>query len=621
MRRFCLLYIILALSTLRVVAQTTFNVEAPRIAALGEPFRVEFTLNDKPDDFVAPDFGSFDVIAGPSISEGTSFSSINGKTTRSFNITYTYVLVANQTGNQTIGSAKASVDGKNYTTKAYPIEIVQERSTPGANAQQGQQSQQSQGQSQRAGASSNSIAKDDILLRITVNKSNVYRGEAILADVKLYCRAQVVGFDGFKVPAFNGFWTQEVDLGGNQQSVRETFDGKIYDVITIKRYLLFPQKSGELKIERMDATPVVRIVTATSASGSLFDSMFGGGQSVQNVRREIASAPVTINVKELPSAPASFCGAVGSFTMDATLSSDNIAANSSGNVTVTINGTGNLPLVTTPTVNMPTSFEQYSVKSSDNMSVTSSGMKGYKRYEYPFIARAEGDYIISPVEFTYFDISEGRYKTLSSKEFDITVTPDSGASSNKVSSAAIVSGVTKEELKILDSDINYIVSNMPKLSKKGSYYISSLPYWLLYLLAVAIFIATIIYLNKRIKEMRDIVKVRNKRANKVALKRLKSARAFMLEGRQNAFYAEMIKVMMGYVGDKLNVGVSDLTKEYMQSELIQRGVSREDVELLIQTLSDCEYSQYAPTEGVQMSNIYQATLDLIDRVENSLKKA
>ncbi len=607
MRRFFLLLTIFSLALLRLEAQTSFTVEAPRVAALGEPFRVEFVLSGEPDDFVAPDFGSFEVIAGPSISQGSSVSIINGKTTRSFSVTYTYVLLANQTGNQTIGSAKAEVDGKNYSTKPYPVEIVNERKSP--------QSNQSGGSSQRVAT----LAKDDILMRFVVNKNNVYRGEAIVADLKLYYRAQVVGFEGFKPPAFNGFWTQEVQLEPGQPSTRETFDGKIYDVATIKRYILFPQKSGTLEIERMDATPIARIAMGSSSGGgSLFDSMFGGGQSVQDIPRNVFSSPVKITVKELPSAPASFYGAVGDFSMTAHMSQDEISANSAANITLRIEGTGNLPLVTTPKIGLPTSFEQYDTKSSDDMAVWGGSMRGHKQYEYPFIARAEGNFDIAPVQFTYFDPAKGEYKTLSSQPFKLNVGAD--GSSASTSDLAVVSGVTKQELKILDSDIKHIFTEIGDVESSNSFVISSPIYWLLYALFIAVFVGALVYLNRRIKQMRDMVAMRNKRANKVALKRLKTARGFMLEGRTNAFYSEMIKVIMGYIGDKLNIGVSALTKDRIQSELTSAGVASEDVDQLLKILSDCEYSQYAPTEGVQMATIYQSMLDLIGRIENSLKK-
>ena len=372
--------------------KVSFEVKAPMVVAKGEAVRVEFSLNASPDEgsFTAPSFEGFDVIAGPAFSQGSSIQIVNGQMTRSSNYTITYVLLPQQEGNFTIGAASVRVGKSQYKTKALPIEVVEEtpESSGGQQAVQGGQSADDVQQ----------VSKDDILLRMILSRTTAFKGEPIRATLKLYYRVNLRGDNGSKFPSFNGFWAQEIEQDAQPQ--RERYNGKVYETQVIKEYLLYPQQSGELTVEPAELNVVAQVLVQSANP----DPFFGGGHEVYDVRRSLRTAPVKVTVRDLPAgAPASFSGAVGKFTMASDVPSTELAANSAATYTIKISGTGNLSFVQAPKLTLPSSFEQYNVKTTESMKTTAAGTTGYRQFEYPFIARAEGEYEIAPVEFTYFD--------------------------------------------------------------------------------------------------------------------------------------------------------------------------------------------------------------------------
>lgn len=610
MKNLLILIISLFCLPFNIAAQVGFTVNSPTIVAVNEPFRVEFAANEKVDDFEAPSFDGFNVIAGPTVSEGTNIEYVNGKLSKSKLFTYTYVLVAQKEGNTQIGAATASIEGKKYSTKPVPIDVAKERGSSGND-----QNNRGNGTSQRQASS---LASDDVLLRTIVTRRSVYKGEPILVQLKLYTRAQIAQFTNFRPAAFNGFWKQEVPIAEQQDPKRETFNGKIYDTAVIREFLVFPQKSGQLEVEQMDLGVVAVVLNEMPQGGnSILESFFGGGQSYQNVELNLKSIPVKIDVKELPSgAPANFSGAVGSFSLTGKLNENKISANGSSAIVLRLSGSGNFPLISTPKIDLPGSFELYPSKTRDEYTVNSRNIEGDRTFEYPFIARAEGEFTLPAIEFSYFDPAGGNYVTLSTPTFPIDVLKDVSGSSN--SSGNIISGVSKEELKILGKDIHFIKIGSGDLSKNGAFLLGSWIYILSLIISIVLFVSVLIYMNKRIKELRDTVKLKNKKANKVALARLKAARKFKSDNMENEFYSEMLRALTGYVGDKLNIEVARLSKEYIRQQMESKSVSNEDIDQLLQTITDCEFAQYSPSASVKMSDVYQSTLQLIGRLESKL---
>lgn len=591
--------------------QVDFQTNAPRMVAVGEPFRIEFVLSHSPDHFTPPAFDNFDLIAGPQISQGQYFEFINGKSSQRETYTYTYVVSAKKTGNLSIGAATAVVDGKNYVSKSIPVEVLENKSLPAGGSQTAPSGQQSAQQ-----GSQGQLRADDVLLKMQVSSTNVYKGEPIRVSVKLYTRVDIAGIESPKFPAFNGFWTQDLNVD-HYEWQREEYNRSVYNSRIIKEYLIFPQKSGTLDIERLDMTVVAQVVTQRE-SRSFFDDFFGGGAMINNVRKPLSAGPVKITVNELPAgAPAGFSGAVGRFSMEGTVSSGKMAVNSSGHIRLKLSGTGNFPLVETPLVSLPSSFELYDVKTDDNYRTGTSGISGSREFEYPFIARAEGEYIVSPIEFSYFDPSQKKYKTLTVPQFRIEVVRDSTGGS---ATGTMTSGVSKENLKILGKDIRFIRVGEPGLKSSGTLFMWSWKYMLIMLLIALLFAGILIYLRKLIRERQNITLVRNKTANRIAVRRLKTAKRLLSENKEGEFYQEMLRALWGYLSDKLNIPVAGLSKDNIREKLSEYPISGEDVDMFLQLISECEYARYAPGSVTPMTNMYQISLDLIGRFESKIRR-
>lgn len=604
---------VLAIFSASAAEKVTFEASSPLTVAVGEAFRVEFALNAYPDKgtFKAPSFDGFDVIAGPAESSGQSIQIVNGAMTKSINYTITYVLLPQAAGNVTVGAAEVTVDGTVYRSNALPIEIVNEGKSPGAG---GTQSRPREDSSPDVTAQ-NQIAKDDILLRAVVSRTSVYKGEPLRVTFKLYERVPVVGYNDVKFPSFNGFWAQELNTD-NARRQRETFNGKVYETLVAKEYLLYPQQAGTLVIEPAELTAVAQVVVPGRRN---VDPFFGGGPDFVNVPRKVQSPRINIAVKPLPAgAPASFSGAVGSFTMDAVLPQERLAANSAATYTVKISGTGNLTFVQAPKLTLPASFEQYNVKTTESINTSAAGISGYRQFEYPFIARAEGTYEVEPVEFSYFDPSRMQYMTLKSKALELEITPDAKGGGD----ALVVQGrgMSKEEVKLLGQDIRFIKLGSPQLRSVREPFLFSAAYWVLFFGILILFAMVYVALRRQIRESQNVALLRGKRANKVAVQRFRAAKRYMEEQNRHAFYEEMLRALWGYMSDKFNIPVANLTKENVREELHKRGVSAELAQHFTAIISQCDEAQYSPVASTQMSDVYSEGVDLISRIEAVIKR-
>ena len=590
--------------------QVTFETSAPMIVSAGEAFRVEFNLNAKPDDksFEAPSFEGFSVLAGPSVSQGSSIQFINGSMSKSVSYTITYVLRANEAGQLTIGAAKIVVDGKSYSTQSTPIEVRQQNDTTSSSSSYSNQQKEQQSLEQRA---TNQLADDDLLLRLSVSRSSVYKGEAVRATLKLYSRVNVIGSEGVKLPSFDGFWSQQLE--SQQGPFRETYNGKVYDAYNLGEYILYPQQSGKLTIEPAMITIVAQVfVHSNRQRNSFFD-----GPDLYNLRRELKSSAVTIDVKPLPAAaPSSFTGAVGRYTMEAHLSQPQVSANSAANINLKISGAGNIGLVKEPHIVLPVSFELYDVKSTEQVQTTASGSVGFKQFEYPFIARAEGEYTIAPIEFTYFNPESGEYVTLSTDSFALSVAPDK---SSPATGAGITPMVSKQDVRMLGNDIRFIKLAKPNLYSTTTPLVLSPLYFVVLVALLLLAVALYFIIGKRIRDSHNSVLVKGKRANKIAVQRFRAAERYMNEKNRHAFYEEMLKAMWGYISDRFNIPVADLTKESMREELTRRGAA-DEAKQLIAIISLCEEAQYSPVESATMNDLYGRGIDIVSRIESLVKK-
>lgn len=594
--------------------EVTFEANSPLTVAVGGAFRVEFSLNAKPDDgtFQAPSFEGFDVLAGPAESTGSSIQIINGSMTKSVSHTYTYVLLPQAAGTVTIGSAEVKVDGKTYRTQQLPIEVVDEGD--GGRSQQRQQQQQGSGAGSRDDVQ-NQIGKDDILLRAEVSRTSVYKNEPLHVAFKLYTRVPYVNVVPESAPSFNGFWSQDLTDPNAEQVSRETYNGKVYETRVLVDYLLYPQQVGTLTIDPLQMTVVAQVVIQSRNA----DPFFGMGREVLNVPRKVKSQRVSVTVKPLPAgAPASFNGAVGSFTMETELPSERFAANSGASLTAKISGRGNLTFVQAPKLQLPASFELYNVKTTESINASATGISGYRQFEYPFIARAEGTYEVDPLEFTYFDPQRMEYVTLKSKAMTFEIEPDARGGGDAVVMQG--RGVSKEDVRQLGQDIRFIKLGAAQLRTVAVPFLFSPAYWIVLAGILLLFALVYVALRRQIRASQNVALVRGKRANKVAVQRFRMAKRYMEEQNRHAFYEEMLRALWGYMSDKFNIPMANLTKENVREELHKRGVSTEDSQRFTDIITRCDEAQYSPVESTRMSDVYTEGVNLISQIESAIKR-
>ena len=597
------LVVLVALFTsLTAWGQVSFKADAPTIVALGERFRVEFSVDAEPErnSFKAPNFEGFEVLAGPSVSTGHSIQIINGKQSSSYNCSYTFVLLPIEEGNFTIGAASITVEDKIYTTKPLPIEVVADaESTAGQSGDSAQQSSEAQ------------IGKDDVLLFLTLSDKDVYKGEAIRASVVLYTRVNIANVTDVNIPSFDGFWSQDISFDSNPS--REYYNGRVYETHKITELLISPQQSGTITIPAASMTVSIPMEVQGSRG---FDPFFGTRQ-VYYVPKTIKSEPVTIDVREFPEgAPRSFKGAVGDFRISYSMPNGEVESNTADQFELTISGNGNLKFITAPRLSLPESFELYDTKIEDNIKASESGTSGSVTYTYPFVARSAGEFTIPPIEFSYFDPQKRVYKTLSTEPYTITILDDGTVPVQSNAGGYNNYGSTMRQL---DKDIHFIHMGALPTATAAPFIFSS-TYWLIVVILVTIFVVVYVVMRKRIRDNRNVVAKRMKRADKVAIQRLRMAERSMKEGNRHSFYEETLRAMWGYISDKFNIPVANLTKEKIREELYRRGVDMSVAEEFCEIISRSEEAQYAPTTDGDMSVVYAEAIDVMSKIEDVVKR-
>lgn len=599
LRHFMLVLSLLMLSW-AASAQVSFTVDAPALTALGRPFNVAFTIDAEPEQnsFKAPEFQeNFDVVAGPSTSVGRSMQFINGKQSSSYNYTITYALMPRESGTFTIGSASVKVDGKTYTTRPMLVEVIAEKQGAGVKTPNT--------------SPEGSIGRDDILLRLKVSDTELYKGESLRASLVLYTRVTVENIESLTMPPFDGFWSQELSF--DNAPSREEYNGRVYETYKITELLLSPQESGKIVIPEAVMDVVAQVVVQDRRN---YDPIFGGRQ-VYRVSRELKSAPVTINVKEFPAgAPQSFNGAVGNFSLRSTMPAAEIDANSADQIELTISGTGNLKFITAPRITLPESFEVYDTKVVDNCKITATGTTGSLTYTYPFVARSAGVFTIPRIEFSFFNPDTQAYETLATEPFTLVVKDDGSIAASAPATSNYNYG---GPMRQLDRDIRFIhTGKLPK--RAAAAFILTPLYWLAIVAMVALFILIYAVLRKRIRERSNTVARRMRHADKMAVQRLRMAERYMNEANRHAFYEEMLRAMWGYISDKFNIPVASLTKEKIREELYRRNVAEATAEQFCEVISRSEEAQYAPSASGEMTDIYAEAVEVISKIESAVKR-
>ena len=578
----------------------TFTANAPEVVVSGDQFRLTFTVNSqKIRDFRAPNIKGFEVLMGPSRSTQSSTNIINGKVTSSSSITFTYILMADKEGDYSIPGATVVADGNPYVSNSVKIKVLPPDQT------------QNQGSASRNQASNSQISNKELFITATASKTNVYEQEAFLLTYKIYTQVNLTGLRG-DMPDLKGFHTQEVELPRQKQWTLEHYNGRNYNTTVYSQYVLFPQQSGKLEIPSITFEGVV---TEVIPSSDPFD-IFSGGRS-RDIKKNIVTPKLTINVKSLPEGkPSNFSGGVGDFTMSSSISTQELKTNDAVTIKVIISGTGNMKLINTPEVAFPQDFEIYDPKVDNKFSLTREGLAGSKVIEYLAIPRHAGEFTIPSIEFTYFDLKTQNYKTLKSEPYTLNVAKGEGNAEQ-----VIANFTNKEDLKVLGKDIRYIKTGHTKFTPKDEFFYGTMSYYLWYIIPLICFISFLLIYRKQAIDNANVAKMRNKKANKVASKRMKNAGKLLAEKKKEAFYDEVLKALWGYISDKLNIPVSQLSKDNIEEELVKYNVSKELIHTFIETMNECEFARYAPgNQNEAMDKVYASAIDVISRMENSIKR-
>ena len=578
--------------------------DAPAEVAVGEQFRLTYTVNTQNvNGFrVGTIPAELEVLMGPSTSSQSSFQMVNGHTSSSSSITYTYIICANKAGTYSIPAAHISVGGKTIASNQLRIKVS-------GTSRQGAQGQQGQGEGGLRPAGSR-ISGSDLFIKVSANKRRVHEQEPILLTYKVYTLVDLTSLKG-NMPDLKGFHTQEVQLPQQKSYKIETVNGRPYRTVTWSQYVMFPQITGKLEIPSITFDG---IVIQQNRDVDPFEAFFNGGSGYVEVKKKIKAPGLTIQVDPLPARPAGFSGGVGSFTISAQLNKTDIKANNPVTLRVIVSGRGNLKLIKKPEVKFPKDFDTYDAKVTDKTKLTSNGVEGNMVYDFLAVPRNQGKYEIPPIEFVYYDTEANAYKTVKTQAFTLNVAKGSGSAS--------VSDYTGDAADDqLNKDIRGIKTGDADVHDIGDFFFGSTAYWVAMCVLAAIFVSLFVVFRHRAIANANIDRMRGKKANKVATKRLKKANRLMLDSKASLFYDEVLRALWGYVGDKLSIPVEKLSRENISQRLAERSVGDETIALFIGALDECEFERYAPGDVKgNMSKTFEAAMTAIMRIEETMKK-
>lgn len=600
--------LLLAVPMAAIADDITFTASAKSKVRVGERFQLNFTINAEGKGFRGPEITDFQVLSGPNASTSSSVQIIGGQVQSKVEYVFSYILRAGKEGTFSIPPAKVTANGKEFTSNAVVVEVLPGTAASGSRGENTQTTN----------------LDDELFVRATVNNTNPYLGEQVIITYTIYTTVSISNINTSDISSFPGFWAK--DLFQNLREypqTREIINGKEYMVAEVKKYALFPQRSGEIIIEPGRVSCVAQIRTSGTrgrSSDPFFDSFFNDpffGGRVQNVERELTSNSLKIDVKPLPTQnkPSDFKGAVGDFSFQPEISTTEVNANEPITLKFTLRGKGNLELFDPPAVNFPPDFEVYDPEIKNNITANSSGVSGSRVFEYLIIPRNPGDFTIEPITFSYFDPKANKYNSLRSPEYNIKVNRTSSTTQ-----AMTLSRLNQEEIQYISSDIRHIKLPPYQLRPINVFFFRSALFYALMGLPVFLSILIIIFWRRTVKLRNDVVKLRNRKANRISRKRLKQAGLFMKNGNESQFYEEISKALWGYLSDKLNIDKASLSIDNVREVLNQHKVNQEIIDLFIETLNHTEFARFAPGNASQnMEQIYNEALAIITKIERELK--
>jgi hypothetical protein len=594
---------IIFLISISVAAQdVSLKVEYPSVVTAGQQFSIMWTVNSGGGEFSAPSFNGFYKLMGPQTSYSSSTQIINGKMSHQTSYTYVYYLQAVNEGKFVISPAVFTLKNKTYVSDSILIEVVGNASVK-QNANPGTKTSTKESNIESSGR--------DLFVNLSLNRKEIYLGEHIVATIKIFTRINISGINEIKLPSFNSFLKSELPTPPLTSLQQENIDGTIYGTGVVQQYLLYPQVTGEITIDPVQIS--VLIQQKTGQSDPFFGDFFS---SYQTIPRALASQIVRVNVKPLPgNQPDDFSGIVGKLDIKASINKDSVNVNDAINFKITISGSGNLKIAATPVLKLSPDIEIYDPKMSDDIKNGLNGTSGQRTFEYLLIPRHHGDFTIPSVTYSYFNTSKGRYEKLITDEFHF----HARKGSEQNTGITVYSGVSKADVKFLGKDIRFIKSDTGRLAKSANIILLKRSFYSAYAFSFFAFLLVLFLRREHIRRNSDLSLVRNRKAGKVAKQRLRAASECLKNKHIDKFYEEILKAIWGYLSDKLNIPLSELTRSNTVSALAERGIGDDRIKNLTEILDSCEYARFSPSESkTEAATIYQDTSQFINSVENSI---
>jgi hypothetical protein len=616
---FLLFWVLLLPTAFIHAADIEFVANSPQEVSLGEQFEITFSINGNGSSFIGPPINGFAVLSGPNPSTSSNVQIINGQMSQTISTSFSFYLQATQVGTFAIPGATITVNGKKYKSNALTIKVVKGQT---AAAQQ---------QQVQSGATVATLGSKDVFLKATVSKNNPVEGEQVIVSYKIYTRVPIPEYAVTKLPSSVGFWAQDLlDPNYKPKQYAERINGQQYAVGEIKKEALFPQKAGKLIIQPIEVDIIAQLAVKQAkkkrtsdplGNDPFFDSFFNdvfSGPQVEQVKRSLISNSLTINVQPLPNAknesgkPADFTGAVGQFNLSTKVDKTAVKADEPITLNITISGKGNIKLIENPKIVFPTDFEVYDPKVSDNVSSVSGIITGTKSFEYILIPRNPGKFTIKPISFTYFDLEQRRYVTQTSPAYTFNVSKGDGR--------MYTTSGSQQEVKTLDSDIRFIKQGVPNLRKTGEYFYKSPLFWIWLILPALLFALLLILMKNELKKRRDAALMKNRRATKMARKRLSKAKSYLANKDSDRFYEEVSQALWNYLSDKYYIQRAELSMDTVRETLLQNNVTESVVEDLIKMLEHCEFARFAKAgKASDLQQVYDSAVTLITTIEDKLK--
>lgn len=573
------------------------KVNAPSAVSTGEDFRIEYYVSTREvENFSGPKFPTnINVLYGPSRSEMSSYQIINGKSSGSSSVTFTYTCTIDKAGTVNIPPATIKISGKTYKTNSITIHAS------GSTTHSSRSNSSQNGQTVTPTPNGKITAKD-LFITVSANKTKVFEQEPIVLTYKIYTRVNLTQLTG-KMPDLKGFLIQEVPLPKNKTFSVENYKGENYQTTKWCQYVMFPQQPGKLNIPSIKFDGIVAV---DNPNIDPFDAFFNGNPNFAEVNKSITAPSMNIEVAKLPTPqPKDFSGAVGDFNISSSILTARPRTNENLAIRLTIKGVGNMKLITAPKLNLGSDFDVFPAKLTDKTTLTANGMSGTVLYDYVVVPHQKGNYTLPAIKFGYFNTAQNSYKTTETTPIQFRVEQGENLPS--------------DDEDLLKRDINDIHRN--KFSMPSDFFsLENREYYICYLVLIIIF-AGIFYTLKRSEKFKYNYTLRmQKSAKRTAKKHLRKAEKLLHSNNVAAFYDELAYALQSYVSHRLSIPMSEFKSDDICQELQKHNVDSKLANDFVDMMKQCEFARYAPGNPQEnMENLYTRSAKAIIEIENQIR--